>query len=307
MGKINTIEFAKLMMKKLDQQAVIGATSGWMEANAGQVEYKGGDEVKIPTMSTAGLADYDRDNGFVQGGISLTWKPYTMTQDRGRGFQIDDMDFDESGFVTSVGNVLKTFQEERVVPEIDGYRYSKIASEAKGANQLEEIAITEANVLSKLREHIRTIQDELGLDTQLVISMTSEILAKLEDSPKIGKSINVADFKQGGIDFRVKTLDGNPIKVVPSARFMTLYDIFDGTTAGQEDGGLKANEAAQNINWLITPANVPLAISKTDKIRIFAPGINQDADAWKVQYRKYHDLWILQNKLNQIMACVAPK
>ena len=35
---INNIEFAKLMMKQLDQAAIISATSGWMEANAGQDE-----------------------------------------------------------------------------------------------------------------------------------------------------------------------------------------------------------------------------------------------------------------------------
>lgn len=98
---INTIEYAKLMQKKLDQAAIIGATSGWMEANAGEVIYNGGDEVKIPTMTTVGLADYDRDKGFVQGGISVKYSTYSLTQDRGRTFMIDSMDLDESGFVAT--------------------------------------------------------------------------------------------------------------------------------------------------------------------------------------------------------------
>jgi len=71
----------------------------------------------------------------------------------------------------------------------------------------------------------------------------------------------------------------------------------DGKTAGQEKGGFKAAEDAIDINWLITPQNAPIAVSKTDKIRIFEPNVNQKADAWKLDYRKFHDLWIPTNKL----------
>lgn len=297
---INNIEFAKLMMKQLDQAAVIGATSGWMEANAGQVIYRGGDEVKIPTMSTVGLGDYDRDAGFAQGGVTVSYETYKMTQDRGRTFQLDAMDVDESGFVATAANVIKVFQETQVVPEIDSYRYSKIATQAIGAGQNEAIALTADNILSKLREHIRAVQDIIGINTPLILTMPSNVLALLEDSPKIGKSINVGDFRQGKINLRIKYLDDYPIKEVPSARLKTAYDVQDGTTAGQEAGGLKPATGAKDIQYLITPANIPIAISKTDKLRIFNPDQNQKADAWKIDFRKYHDLWIKKNKLNQI-------
>lgn len=301
---INSIEYAKLMMAKLDQHAVNTLTSGWMEANAGQVIYNGGDEVKIPTMSTVGLADYDRDNGFVQGGVTLKYNTYKMTQDRGRTFQLDAMDVDESGFVATSANLIKTFQEEQVVPEIDSYRYSKLADVCIKANQSEAVALTADNVLGKLREHIRAINDVVGMDKKLVITMPSDILSLLEDSPKIGKSINVSEFKQGNLNFRVKSIDDNPIIVVPSARLKTKYDLQDGKTSGQEAGGLKAAADAKDINYLITPQNVPLAISKTDKLRLFTPDVNQKADAWKIDFRKYHDLWVLENKKNQLFACV---
>lgn len=301
---INTLEYSKLMMTKLDQQAQRELTSGWMEANAGQVIYHGGDEVKIPTMSTVGLANYDRNNGFVQGGVTLKYNTYKMTQDRGRTFQLDAMDVDETNFILNSGNVIKIFQTENVFPEIDAYRYSKIATIAKNANQSEEVTLTADNILSKLREHLRAVQDVIGIDTKVIITMPSNILALLEDSPKVGKSINVSDFKQGGLNFKVKSIDDNPIRVVPSARLKTLYEVQDGESVGQEKGGLKPADSAKDINYLITPSNVPIAISKTDKLRVFTPDINQKADAWKIDFRKYHDLWILKNKENQIFACI---
>lgn len=292
------------MQKKLDQAVIIGATSGWMEANAGEVIYNGGDEVKIPTMTTSGLADYDRDNGFVQGGITLKYNTYKMTQDRGRTFQIDRMDVDESGFVATSANLIKTFQTQQVIPEIDSYRYSTIADIAVKANQSEAVALTADNALTKIREHIRAVQDIVGDDVPLILTMSTKTRALIEDSPKIGKSINVADFKQGGMNFKVKSLDESVIRIAPSSRLKTKYEILDGTTSGQEAGGLKAAADAKDINWIITPQRVPIAISKTDKLRVFEPDTNQKADAWKIDYRKYHDLWIKESNKKIIFVCV---
>lgn len=295
---INKLEYADILMTKLDQQAQQLATSGWMEANAGQVKYQGGAEVKIPTMSTQGLADYDRDKGFTQGSISLTWNTYKMTQDRGRTFSIDAMDVDETAFIANATNVLGVFQREHVVPEIDSYRYSKIATIAVGKGVTENIALTADNALSKLRENIRAVQDVTGVETPLIITMPSNVLALIEDSPKVGKAINPASFTQGTLKFTVKSIDDNPIRIAPTSRLKSAYEIVDINTDPQ--GGLKPAAGAKDINWIITPQNIPLAISKTDKIRIFEPNVNQRADAWKIDYRKYHDLWILENKKNQI-------
>lgn len=301
---INTIEYSKLMQKKLDQAVIIGATSGWMEANAGEVIYNGGDEVKIPTMTTAGLADYDRDNGFVQGGITVKYNTYKMTQDRGRTFQIDRMDVDESGFVATSANLIKTFQTQQVIPEIDSYRYSTIADIAIKANQSEAINLTADNALTKIREHIRAVQDIVGDDVPLILTMSTKTRALIEDSPKIGKSIDTANFKQGNMSFKVKSLDESVIRIAPSSRLKTKFEILDGTTSGQEAGGLKAAADAKDINWIITPQRVPIAISKTDKLRVFEPDTNQKADAWKIDYRKYHDLWIKESDKKIIFVCV---
>lgn len=292
------------MQKKLDQAVVIGATSGWMEANAGEVIYNGGDEVKIPTMTTSGLADYDRDNGFVQGGITLKYNTYKMTQDRGRTFQIDRMDVDESGFVATSANLIKTFQTQQVIPEIDSYRYSTIADIAIKANQSEAINLTADNALTKIREHIRAVQDIVGDDVPLILTMSTKTRALIEDSPKIGKSIDTANFKQGNMSFKVKSLDESVIRIAPSSRLKTKFEILDGTTSGQEAGGLKAAADAKDINWIITPQRVPIAISKTDKLRVFEPDTNQKADAWKIDYRKYHDLWIKESDKKIIFVCV---
>ena len=99
---INTIQFATLLQQKLDEQVTVQSTSGWMESNAGLVQYDGGKEIKVPSLSTTGLTDYDRDAGFTaQGKVTLSRETLTMTQDRSATFQLDAMDVNESGFLAN--------------------------------------------------------------------------------------------------------------------------------------------------------------------------------------------------------------
>ncbi|MCC3870280.1 hypothetical protein [Terrisporobacter mayombei] len=293
----NTIAYATLFQQALDKAAVAKLTSGWMDANAGQVIYNGGKEVKIPKMNMDGLGDYSRSNGFTQGSITLEYETKTMTQDRGRTFMLDSMDVDESNFVANATNAMGQFQATKVVPEIDAYRYSKIASlaiagkVANGGNTIDE-----TNVLKLLKADITAIEDIVG-DIPLVITMSTPISAILDDNEKISKRLDVTEFTKGDIITKVKSFDGHPIVKVPSARMKTTYTFYDGKTSGQTAGGFVAADEAKNINWIITPMYAPIAVNKTDKIRIFDPNVNQDADAWKLDYRKYHDLWIMDEAL----------
>jgi hypothetical protein len=295
---INALEYAKIFQQKLDEQMITGASSGWMEANAGQVKYNGGDEVKIPQLTMDGLGDYDRDNGFVQGSVTLTYGTYKLTQDRSRTFQLDSMDVDETNFVATAGNAMGQFQRTKVIPEVDAYRYSKIAALAITASKKTEYTPAADTILAKLRDDIAAIQDIVGEAEQLVITMAVPVSVILDSSPDIVKKLDVTEFTQGGVNLKVKSLDGAPIIKVPSARMKTAYVFNDGTTTGQTAGGFVPAEGAKAINWIITVRRCPIAVSKTDKVRIFTPDVNQKADAWKLDYRKYHDLWIPNNKLD---------
>lgn len=106
---INTLATATLFQNTLDKVAIREAVTGWMDANAGQVIYNGGAEVKISKMSVQGLGDYDRDNGYQQGGVTLEYETRKMTQDRGRKFQLDPIDINENNFVTTAAASWENF------------------------------------------------------------------------------------------------------------------------------------------------------------------------------------------------------
>lgn len=303
----NTLTYTDLWTTALDQQAQQLATSGWMEANASQVQYEGGKTVKVPTMETTGLGDYTRGTGsanrgkYSSGNVTLTYTDYKMEMDRSAEFAFDRHDVDETGFVVQAPTVMAEFQRANVVPELDAYRYSKIATLATTAGSgatTEAVAITAANVYSKLMSNIRTMQNITGIDTaNLVITMPYTIYALLESSSEVTRMINVGDFSQGGVSFEVRTLNGIPIIPVVESRMKTKYTFNSGATTS----GFTPASDAKTINWIVTPRNIPLAISKTDNVKTFSPDTNQNGDDWLVQYRKYHDLWIMKNQMSQVV------
>lgn len=275
----------------LYQQYFQGLTSAWMENNAIGVEYTGGKYVIMHEMDVDGLGSYDRNLGFPRGNITGTKKQYELTMDRGREFLIDAADNDETGFLVNGAAVMAKFQQKHVIPEVDCYRYSKIYKEVstQAAANVNDTAITAANITDTLLDDIAKMRDVCG-GTPLVIIMSG--ITQGYFGKDFDRSLDYMQFARGELFTKVKAIDGNPIQIVPSARLKTSYDYKDGVTSGQEAGGFAASAGAKDMKWIITPTTAPIAVGKIDKMRAFSPDEYQQADAWKVDYRLYHDLWM---------------
>lgn len=275
----------------LYQQYFQGLTSAWMENNAIGVEYTGGKYVIMHEMDVDGLGSYDRNLGFPRGNITGSKKQYELTMDRGREFLIDAADNDETGFLVNGATVMAKFQQKHVIPEVDCYRYSKIYKEVStnASANVDATAITAANITDALMDDIAKMRDICG-DTPLVIIMSG--ITQGYFGKDFDRSLDYMQFARGELFTKVKAIDGNPIQIVPSARLKTAYDFKDGVTAGQEAGGFAPASSAKDMKWIITPVNAPIAVGKIDKMRAFSPEEYQQAHAWKVDYRLYHDLWM---------------
>lgn len=297
----NSFEYASVFMEELDSQLVEKSTTGWMEGNAGQVQYNGGAEVKIPKMQMSGLGDYDRDGGFAKGAVTVSYETRKLTQDRGRTFQLDAMDVDETNFAATAGAVMREFQNTKVIPEIDAYRYSKIAELAAAAGKTRTYEAAADTIFENLMNDMTAIRDAVGDGCELVIAMSAKVAGMLDLAKGGTNVLESGVFQQGSAELKVKEIDGCPIIRVPSARFQTKYTFMDGVTENETDGGFIKAEGAKGINWMIMVKSAPVAISKTDVTRIFDPMTNQNANAWKIDYRKYHDIWITDNGMDGIL------
>ena len=320
MPPINTMQYAQIFQKDLDRVMIAMLTSGWMEANAGQVIYTGGNTIKIPKIAMSGLGDYDRDNGYPTGAASLDFESLTFSMDRGAMFQLDAQDVDETNFAATAGNVMGEFQRTMVVPEVDAYRYSKLAAIAIEASQAatgytlnstppasEAGSLDPSNIFEYLTADIAAVQDVIGENEPIVVIMSILAGNILNNAMKVNHYIEIGDgsFKSGEVETKVKTLNGVPLLFVPSSRMKTAYTYADGITAGQTSGGFAPAMGAKQVHWIITSTRAAIAVTKTDIIRIFDPQTNQKANAWRLDYRKYHDLWVPDNKKPSLYARTA--
>ena len=295
----NTIEKVALIQTTLDKAMIQGAVTGFMEENISDLIYNGGDEVKIPMIDMDGLANYNRQSGFVDGDVSLAYQTMKMTQDRGRGFTVDPNDIDESGVLDLMSQLTGEFQRTKVVPEVDAYRISKVVQLTPAANRTVYTPAA-GTILKKMTEDIGAVRDEIGSDEQLVMLVSTPVSTILNTSTELGKKLDVTDFMRGEITTKVKALDSVPLLVAPSARMFSRITLLpDGK------GGFTKAEGAAAVNYIIMPRSAAIAVSKTDNMRLFDPQTWQKAHAWHMDYRKFHDIWIPKNRLAGIRTSMA--
>ena len=285
----NNIAYADIFQSTLDEQLLQEMTSSWMEANSNLVIYNGGNTIKVAKMTFEEMGAYNRATGYDEGDSDLVFQSHTFTQDRSKKLNIDAMDVDEANFVPMATTMLREFQATKVAPQIDSYRYSKIFNLANDAGRTSNYKPATSTIFAELSKDITRVQDVIGETTPLIVCMNFHTANILDNADNIEKRLDVSEFNVGGMSTKVRMLDTTPIIRVSSSRFKTLYN-FTST-------GFAVNDTAININWIIIARSTPIAIVKTDKVKIFTPDENQNRDSWDINLRKYHDLWILDNKL----------
>ena len=292
---LNLESISVKMTDELDLAVAQKPVTGFMADNNLRGKFVGAKTVMIPTMDISGLGDYDRDTGFVSGTVSVSAKPYTLAMDRGRSFQLDREDHDESGIADLAGQIMGEFVRTKVVPEVDAYVLSKLAGYAYNENQVVE-GNPATDAYAMLTEAIANAQNEVGYDEELVAFVDGKMLTALQNSEEISRHLVMNDFKKGELHTQVTSLNGVAILPVPDSRMKTAYEFYDGTTAGQEAGGFTPAANAKSIGLLLVPRRAASLIKKTEQVRCFDPAHNLKADAWKMDYRLYYDV-VLKDSL----------
>lgn len=298
---LNTVEAAKIFQSALDKKVEKQLTSAWMEVPSNFVQYDGGDEVKLPSIVVDGLGNYDRDGGYTVGGVTLSWNTYKLTQDRGRAFLLDAMMVNETNFILTATSVMDEFQRTQVVPEIDAYRYSKLAAVAKSENTTAKSYTKPDELYSAIKKDIAKLQDA-GVDFgNIILTISAGALSVLEESEMAARRMNYTKLGEGEVGGRILKIGDVEVNVVPQNRLVTEIQVNDGKTSGQEKGGWAKASSAKDINYIICPKDAPQAVTKQDIIRIFSPEQNQKANAWSIDYRRFHDLWVPESKKSLVI------
>lgn len=268
-------------------------TSALETSNALVRETTDAKTVQVAEISTQGLGNYSRKTGFVDGDVTLEWKSHTFRYDRGRSFSIDAMD-DLESVGLAFGYTASEFLRVQVVPEIDAVRFAEYSSNA-GSKVYGALESGDAVVTAL--DDAQVIQKDKEVDmSNAKIFLTPTIYNLIKNSTKFSRPLTPSQNPNRNFG----SYDNMEVIEVPQRRFYTKCTLNDGVTEGQKDGGFV--NAGSPINFLMVKPECVTQITKHAKLRVFAPDVNQKADAYKIDYRIYHDAWVLNNKKDGLFA-----
>ena len=299
----NRIDYAAVFNRILDEKFYILPRTMWMENTAPGMVWEGGKYIKIPKLGMDGLGNM---NGYraPQGDLVLDYETKELQWYRGRNFSIGRYDVDETNFALTVGNALRVFLNEQVIPEVDCVR---IAAAAQGAisygNTVVQATsgINTGNILGLLLADIATVQDKIGETEQLYIQISTGLKSLLEQSTQMTRYLNVKDFQIRNAVLTLNALNDQYLIGTPSAYMHSVFGLNDGVTSGQTVGGVTFTDLGPNINWLIAARPAVDAIARPQITKVIDPDTNQDGEYWKVMFSIYHGNWVMENKANGLL------
>ena len=277
----NSIALAKVYTNLLDEVYQQSALTAVLESDATLARQgANANEIVIPKLSMDGLADYNRNSGYVNGDVELTWETAKFNYERGRAFTVDDMDNEETQNI-AFGRLAGEFIRTKVVPELDAFRFATYAS-TTGAGTATGTLASGADVIAALRTATSAMDEaEVPMEDRHLF-ITPTLLGLVEDMDTNKSKEVLARFAS--------------ITKVPQTRFYSAIELLDGKTGGEEKGGFKKASGAVELNFEVIHKPATLQFTKHAVPKIIAPAQNPDADAWKYGYRNYGLCDVYENK-----------
>lgn len=221
-------------------------------------------EILIPKMSMQGLADYNKQTGYVAGDVTLEYETKKCTYDRGRMFTVDAMDNIESAGI-AFGRLSGEFLRTQVVPELDAWRLASYA-QISGVTTVSAALADGKAALAALRTARGKIENAEANLATCYLFINPTVLGMIEDLDTTASKKAIEGF--AGI---VK---------VPQGRFCNKITL---TASGA--GGYAKASGGLDMNFLIIDKQAAIQFQKHTVSKIITPEANQDADAWKFGYR----------------------
>ena len=253
------------------------------------VQFIGANTVKIFKATVPGFGDYSRSTGFPTADYNSTWETLTLSKDRGVSLGIDRMD-NEEVLGEIMGTVVSQFMREQEIPELDAYRFARMASWTgiSGANA--DITVGTTDVPAAIEVAEQTMGDDEVPEDGRILYVSNKAYSAIK--AKITRIL----ANENGVQTQIEVYDGMPVVRVPQGRFNTAITLNDGSGSF----GFAPTAGGYKINFMIVHPSAVISVVKHDLFRIFDPNTTQQFDGWKIDWRLYHDLFVLDNKVKGI-------
>lgn len=201
--------------------------------NNGRYRWTGAKTIEIPTISTTGRVDADRDTiGNAARNYNNSWEPKVLENQRKWSTLIHPADIDQTNHVASIANITHVYNEEQKFPEMDAYTVSKLYADWAGQSKTASTTVlTEENVLAEFDTLMEKMDEARVPVTGRILYVTPAINTLIKNAKQITRTINV-ESSGSTINRKVSRIDEVEIVPVPSTLMKTAYDFTTGWKAG---------------------------------------------------------------------------
>lgn len=306
MAEVQALNYATEYQRALEQAYPYALYFGrlYSTPNNGRFRWINGKTIEIPSISTTGRTNADRDSiGTAQRNYNNAWETKTLVNERKWSTLVHPKDIDQTNMAASITNITKVFNEEHKFPEMDAYTISKIyydwSSDVAGDSAHGAYVGKTPDTTELTTDNILGVFDQLMLNmnnarvpvTGRVLYCTNEVKVLLKNAAKLYRTWDV-QTSNDGINREVESLDGVEIIAVPAELMKTKYDFSD------TNGWAVAPDADQINMCLIVPTSVITPVSYTFS-KLDAPSALSEGKYYYFE-EAFEDVFILNKKADGI-------
>ncbi len=277
----NSISTHDIYLDIIDEVYKQASKTAILDTNEINSKIQKGKTIKVDKISVTGLGNYDRNNGYKKGSVTLTQEEIVPSYDRGIKLEVDVMD-DEETQNHAWGKAINELERTQAIPELDAYRLSQYATNAGNSAEAD---LTATTIVTAIDTASAQMSDDEVYEENRVLFISNECKQLLKQSaPRRWGNDTV-------LNRNIETYDEMAVVTVPANRFKTTVTL-------NADGGF--TPGAQSINFMIIQKDAVIQALKHKVSDIIDASMNQSADAYIMKYRVYGVADVYENKTKGI-------
>lgn len=298
-----TVNYAEQYARELANAYPYVLYSGrlWSTENTNKYKPVDAKTIKIPKLSTTGRVNGDRTKiGDFSQNFSNSWETKELENHRIWQTLVHPQDVNQTNQVASISNITKTMNETQKFPELDAMMFSTLYTlkNAKKSIAAEEAELTSKTALAKFDAMMDEMDEGLVPPTGRILYVDTYTKTLLDNAVAIVRTNGDKVLSRS-----VSRLDEVDIVGVPTTLMKTNYTFNDGTSEGQESGGIKPGDSAGDMAMILVHPSAVLPIVSYSFAQLQEPSALSQG---KYVYfeESFEDVFILDERHVGIQICV---
>lgn len=265
--------------------------------NNGRYRWVNAKTIEIPSISTTGRVNGDRDSiGVAARNYDNAWEQKVLSNHRKWSTLVHPMDISQTGGIANIQNITTVYNNEQKFPEMDAYTVSKIFTDWTGAGQTAtELQLTVENVLQQFDADMQAMTEARVPAAGRIYYCIPAVKTLLKNAQEIQRHFDVQNTN-AAINRIVNSLDQVKIEEVPSELMKTAYDF---TT------GWKPGASAKQIQTMLIHPDAVITPVSYQFAQLDSPSAMTEGKYYYFE-ESFEDVFILNKKASAIRFTVAP-